>query len=97
MAADKEPIRNFREAYLEYLDGEHDAPPSMEGLSDSARQTVELWLKSLQDARGIDPFASRPSAAELHARIESSKHEAQSAPEGQVAPPQPTPDKNHPG
>jgi hypothetical protein len=75
MATDKESIRNFREAYLGYLDGERDAPPSMEGLSDSARRTVELWLKSLQDARGIDPFASRPSAADLHARIDSRKQE----------------------
>jgi len=75
MATDKESIRNFREAYLGYLDGERDAPPSMEGLSDSARRTVEIWLKSLQDARGIDPFASRPSAADLHARIKSRKQE----------------------
>ena len=75
MATDHESIRNFRAAYLEYLDGEREAPPSMEGLSDSARRTIEHWLMSLRDARGINPYASRPSASEVLARVEARKQD----------------------
>ena len=61
-------IDEFLEQYLDYLEGLRETEPSMEGLSNADQRTAEGWLQSLTDARGIDPWASRPSTPELEAR-----------------------------
>lgn len=61
-------IDEFREQYLDYLEGFRETPPSMDALNDADRRTAKGWLQSLADARGVDPWASRPSTPELEVR-----------------------------
>lgn len=58
----------FCDAYLEYREGLSDSPPSLDNLSDEDRDEAQRWLRSLEEARGMDPFASPPSLAEVRAR-----------------------------
>jgi hypothetical protein len=65
MTTGRDAVAAFREEYLEYLEGERNEPPSIERLPTPAQRAMERWLKSLHDARGIDPYASRPSGSDL--------------------------------
>ena len=48
------------EAFLDHLEGTGERP-SLDHLTDGERQEAEALMKSLEAARGIDPYASRPS------------------------------------
>lgn len=71
-------LRKFREDYLDYLDGERRAEPALESLTDDDRRAAELWIKSLNDARGIDPYAEAPSVGEVLERISRMDREKKS-------------------
>ncbi len=70
MTKDREKIRIFRQEYLDFIEGFRTDPPSTETLDENDRKSAERWIASLDAARGVDPFASRPSTAELLARAE---------------------------
>ena len=59
---------DFIDAYLDYLEGETDEPPTLDGLSDDARRSAETWVQSITAARGIDPYAQTPSIEQLAER-----------------------------
>ena len=63
-------LSKFRAAYLDYLEGDRDEPPSQDRLSDNERRIAQTFIQSSADAAGIDPYASRPSVEHLLARIE---------------------------
>lgn len=71
MSRDQDAIRSFRQEYLDYVEGLRATPPRLDALSDSDRGTAERWVTSLHAARGIDPYASRPSVADLLSRAEA--------------------------
>lgn len=68
MSKEREPIKTFRQEYLDYVEGIRPTPPSLDSLSEGDRRIAVQWVDSLKAARGIDPHASRPSVAELLAR-----------------------------
>ncbi|MXW27096.1 MAG: hypothetical protein F4Z77_12500 [Dehalococcoidia bacterium] len=65
----KEPdnLSDFRSAYLDYLEGERPVAPLIDDLTGEERLAAEAFVESITTARGIDPYASRPSIEELHA------------------------------
>lgn len=65
MTFEHEDLNRFKDAYLDYLEGARDKPPSLEGLPEEQRQTAEAFIKSITAARGVDPHASRPSIEQL--------------------------------
>ena len=58
-------LSEFRAAYLDYLEGERAEPPTTEGMPEAQRRTAEAFVESIEAARGIDPYASRPSIEQL--------------------------------
>ena len=60
-------LGSFQDAYLDYLEGERDEPPKPEHLPPEHRPDAEAFVKSITAARGIDPYASRPSIEQLMA------------------------------
>ena len=88
---DRQPIpppkslSKFRDAYLDYREGQRDEPPSLESLSDRDRRAAEAFVESSQAAAGIDPYASRPSLEKLLAGIEQAQGSA-AASEAEQAP-----------
>lgn len=69
MSLQHDGLSMFRAAYLDFLEGERDQAPSLEGLNDTDRKTAEAFIESTQDAAGIDPYASRPSIEQLLGHI----------------------------
>ena len=63
----KEPdnLSDFRAAYLDYLEGERSVAPPLDGLTGDERRAAAAFVQSITTARGIDPYASRPSIEEL--------------------------------
>ena len=55
----------FIDRYLDYLEGETTEPPTFDGLSDIQRRGAEAWVGSITTARGIDPYAQKPSIERL--------------------------------
>ena len=74
MSSQHDGLSKFRAAYLDFLEGERDHAPSLEGLNDTDRKTAEAFIASTEDAAGIDPYASRPSIEQLLERIGGSTH-----------------------
>jgi hypothetical protein len=72
MSREHDAMRTFRQAYLDYVEGLRGTPPSFDAFSGPDRRAAERWVKSLHAARGMDPFASRPSIADLLARARTS-------------------------
>lgn len=64
-----ERLKRFRMAYFDYLEGEREDPPLLELLDEDDRRRARGWIKSLNDARGIDPYARCPSVNEVMASI----------------------------
>lgn len=62
-------LREFRAAYLDYVEGERSDKPSMDGLSRRDQRRASSWIASLDAARGVDPYAERPSTKELARRV----------------------------
>lgn len=56
-------FKEFVDAYLDYLEGLRDEP-AMAGLDQQAQREAEVWVQSIRDARGIDPYARRPALVE---------------------------------
>lgn len=69
MNANDDQLRQFRDEYLDYLEGLRPSPPSLDRLSPPDRQRAEEWVRSLHAARGVDPHTSRPSVADLLDRV----------------------------
>ncbi|MDE0507774.1 MAG: hypothetical protein OXI17_03970 [Gammaproteobacteria bacterium] len=65
MTNKNEELRMFQEKYLDFLEGGHDAPPTLENLGDEERRLAEAFIETIKAARGIDPYASRPSIEQL--------------------------------
>ena len=58
-------LSEFRDAYLDYLECDRAEPPETGGLPEPQRRTAEAFVESIEAARGIDPYASRPSIEQL--------------------------------
>ena len=65
MTTDHNGLRKFQEAYLDYLDGERDAAPTLDNLLGEQRRLAEAFIETIEAARGIDPYASRPPLEKL--------------------------------
>ena len=65
MTTEYDELGMFQEAYLEYLEGVRDAPPTLDSLSGNLRRAAEAFIETVEATRGIDPFASRPSIEKL--------------------------------
>ena len=61
-------LRRFKDAYLDYLEGDRDKPPALESLPGEKRRAAKAFIDSITAARGVDPYASRPSIEQLLAR-----------------------------
>ena len=68
MTSERDPLSKFRDAFLDYLEGHRDEPPALEELPYEQRPAAEAFVKSITAARGVDPYASRPSVEQLLAR-----------------------------
>lgn len=55
----------FRMAYLDYLEGERDERPAIDNLPAEEHQAAAAFIASITAARGVDPYASRPSIEQL--------------------------------
>ena len=58
-------LSKFQDAYLDYLEGDRDAPPALEDLPENQRPAAKSFIDSITAARGVDPYASRPSIEQL--------------------------------
>ena len=65
MNSNAEILDHFRDEYLSYLEGDRDEPPALDDLPDAVRRTAEAFVESITAARGVDPYASRPSIEQL--------------------------------
>ncbi len=65
MTSEYDDLNRFRDAYLDYLEGERDKPPTVEDLPVEQRRAAESFIASITAARGVDPYASRPSLEQL--------------------------------
>lgn len=70
MTSERDHLSKFRDAFLDYLEGHRDKPPAPEDLPGEQRAEAEAFIKSITAARGIDPYASRPSIEQLLARAQ---------------------------
>ena len=68
MNSERDDLRKFRDAFLDYLEGACDEPPAFEDLPEEQLPAAEAFVKSILAARGVDPYASRPSIEQLLAR-----------------------------
>ena len=62
-------ISEFRTQYLDYREGHRDQAPSSKRLKGQDRAAAEAFIQALDDAAGVDPYASRPSIEQLLARM----------------------------
>ena len=67
MTIEYHDLGSFQDAYLDYLEGEREEPPNPDQLPPEHRRDGEAFVKSITAARGIDPYASRPSIEQLMA------------------------------
>ena len=65
MTIEHDDLSRFQDAYLDYLEGDSDEPPTLEDVPRQQRREAEAFIKSITAARGIDPYASRPSIEQL--------------------------------
>ena len=70
MTSERDPLSKFRDAFLDYLEGHRDKPPALDDLPGEHRSAAEAFIKSITAARGVDPYASRPSIEQLLARAQ---------------------------
>lgn len=76
MTMEQDPLSEFRDSLLDYLDGDRDDVPSLERLSEPDRSVAEGLIRAAEDAAGIDPYASRPSVEQLLAGIRRGRRPA---------------------
>ena len=65
MTIEHDDLRRFKDAYLDYLEGDRDEAPALEDLPGEQRRAAEAFIESITAARGVDPYASRPSIEQL--------------------------------
>lgn len=65
MTNEHDDLSRFKDAYLDYLEGNRDEPPAVDDLMKEHRQAAIAFMKSITAARGVDPYASRPSVEQL--------------------------------
>ena len=65
MNSERDNLDRFRDAYLDYLEGLRSEPPALEELPEDQRLAAESFIQSIQAARGVDPYATRPSIEQL--------------------------------
>ena len=68
MTTEHDDLSSFQAAYLDYLEGDRDEPPAVEGFPEDQRRAARAFIESITAARGVDPYASRPSIEQLLAR-----------------------------
>ena len=61
-------FERFLDAYLDHLENDQFDAPSLEGMTSKQRRAAEAFVKSITAARGINPYASRPSLEQLLSR-----------------------------
>lgn len=74
MTSERYDLSRFRDAYLDYLEGDRDNPPALDDLPGELRPAAESFIRSITAARGVDPYASRPSVGHLLARQSSTNN-----------------------
>ena len=65
MTIEHDDLSRFQDDYLDYLEGDRDKPPALEDLTGEQRRGAEAFVRSITAARGVDPYASRPSIEQL--------------------------------
>ena len=65
MTIEHDDLSRFQDAYLDYLEGGRAERPVLEDLHGEQRRAAEAFIKSITAARGVDPYASRPSIEQL--------------------------------
>ena len=65
MTSEHDDLSKFRDAYLDYLEGYREEPPALRDLPEEQRRAAEAFVESITAARGVDPYASRPSIEQL--------------------------------
>ena len=65
MTTEHDELGIFQEAYLDYLEGDRDTPPTLDNLAGNQRRAAEAFIETIRATRGIDPFASRPPIEQL--------------------------------
>ena len=60
-------LDDFIDAYLDFVEGDSEEPPGLDGLTDEQRRAAEGYIESITAARGVDPHASPPSIEQLFA------------------------------
>lgn len=65
MSSERDDFSTFVDLYLDYLENARDEPPALEDLTEEQRLAAESFVRSISAARGMDPYASRPSIEQL--------------------------------
>ena len=65
MNSERDDLSKFLDVYLDYLENARDEPPALEDLPEEQRLAAESFIRSIKAARGVDPYASRPSIEQL--------------------------------
>ena len=65
MTSERDDLSKFQDAYLDYLEGDRDEPPALKDLPEEQRRAAKAFIDSITAARGVDPYASRPSIEQL--------------------------------
>ena len=65
MTTEHDDLSTFQDEYLDYLEGARREPPILEELKGEQRRAAEDFVNSITAARGVDPYASRPSIEQL--------------------------------
>ena len=65
MTSERDDLSKFRDAYLDYLVSDRDEPPALKDLPEEQRRAAKAFIDSITAARGVDPYASRPSIEQL--------------------------------
>ena len=65
MTSERDDLSKFRDAFLDYLENARKEPPVVQDLPEEHRREVESFIQSIMAARGVDPYASRPSIEQL--------------------------------
>ena len=58
-------LGSFQEAYMDYLEGARDTPPTLDNLAGNQRRAAEAFIETIRATRGIDAFKSRPPIEQL--------------------------------
>ena len=71
---DREKLWDFRNAYLDWDEGEVANEPSLEGLPEATRKAAKQWLESLLMCRFVAQLPPRPSTEWLLNRARELRH-----------------------